>query len=93
MRKNGQTPKIALKPTPKQRQTFKARKRILRAVKKYGFITNEKARKVGRFDQAWYHLNRMVELKVLQRSGHNEWTLAKRRQGEPNYIRRLQRHF
>ena len=62
----------------KRRQVFKARQRILREALRMGHITNAKAQKVGRFNQAWFHLQSMVEDGTMKYSGFNRWTPTKR---------------
>jgi hypothetical protein len=62
----------------KRQQVFKARQRILREALRTGHITNAKARKIGRFDQAWFHLNAMREAGVLSYKKFNRWTPTKR---------------
>jgi hypothetical protein len=62
----------------KRQQVFKARQRILREALRTGHITNAKARKVGRFDQAWFHLQSMVDDGTMKYSGFNRWTPTKR---------------
>jgi hypothetical protein len=50
-----------------------ARERVLRVAKKRGLITNAQARVVGRWDQAWYHLDAMRRAGLLKREGFNVW--------------------
>jgi len=51
----------------------KARERVLKAAKRRGRITNAEASAIGKWDQAWYHLNAMREAGLLKRQGFNEW--------------------
>ena len=53
--------------------TDKARERVLRVAKKRGLITNAQARIVGKWEQAWYHLNAMRRAGLLKREGFNVW--------------------
>lgn len=50
-----------------------ARERVLKVARKRGLITNAQARIVGRWDQAWYHLNAMRRAGLLKREGFNVW--------------------
>ena len=61
----------------KKKTVLKARARVLTEVRRKGYITNEKAKEVGRWAQAWYHLNQMAEAGILKRDEYNRWTLAK----------------
>ena len=61
----------------KRRSVLRARAKIVREVERKGFITNAKAKKLGKFSQAWFHLQAMADAGVLKHSGYNEWTLAK----------------
>jgi molybdenum-dependent DNA-binding transcriptional regulator ModE len=53
--------------------TAKARERVLKAAKKRGSITHAQARVIGKWDQAWYHLNAMCEAGLLKKGKFNEW--------------------
>ena len=55
----------------------KARKRVLTEVRRKGFITNSRAQELGRWAQAWYHLNKMAEAGILRRGDYNRWVLRK----------------
>lgn len=84
-RKTGKTGKITRKPAAKKRQradratTLEARERVLNEARRRGKITNDKARQIGRWSQAWYHLNKMAEEGVLKRADHNAWMPTNRR--------------
>jgi hypothetical protein len=51
----------------------KARLRVLKHARKKGYVTNEKARKLGKFDQVWYHLKVLSDRGLLKHQGHNRW--------------------
>jgi hypothetical protein len=50
-----------------------ARDRVLKAARKKGKITNRQARRIGEWEQCWYHLNLMCRQKLLKHVGHNVW--------------------
>jgi hypothetical protein len=54
-------------------RTLRARQRVLKEARLKGYITNQRARTVGRFDQAWYHLTAMVRAGQLRHAGFNIW--------------------
>lgn len=54
-------------------ETKEARMRVLEEAHKQGVITNERAREVGGWVQAWYHLNAMKHAGLLRRDGFNVW--------------------
>jgi hypothetical protein len=56
-----------------------ARARVLDWARKTGSISNAQACKVGRWGQAWYHLNKLTEAGLLRRTGFNVWVPVKRR--------------
>lgn len=60
-------------------KTVEARMRVLKEAKRKGVISNDQARAVGGFDQAWYHLNAMVQAGLLKRAGYNQWMPAAKR--------------
>jgi hypothetical protein len=62
---------------PKKVTVLKARIRVLAEIKRKGYITNERAQEVGRWAQAWYHLNQMVEDGYLRKDEYNRWILRK----------------
>jgi len=80
MRKN-KVKKLKLTPpkpsnghvSAKRRMTVKARQRILNRVRSKGVITNEQARKIGRFNQVWYHLAQLEKAGFIKHDGHNNW--------------------
>jgi len=53
--------------------TAKARERILKVAKKRGSITHAQARVIGKWDQAWYHLDAMRRAGLLRRDEFNVW--------------------
>jgi hypothetical protein len=75
------------KPTARDKRlaaTRKARVRVLQQARRVGTITNAQARKLGHWNQAWYHLNKMVQHGYLRRAGYNVWE-AVRRPGRPSF--------
>jgi len=50
-----------------------ARERVLKVARKRGLITNAQARAIGRWEQAWYHLDAMRKAGLLRREGVNVW--------------------
>jgi cytochrome c biogenesis protein ResB len=50
-----------------------ARARVLAFAQKRGSITCEQAKKVGRWDQGWYHLNILRRAGLLVHTKYNEW--------------------
>lgn len=63
--------------TELRKKTIRARRKVLTEVRRKGFITNERAKEVGGWAQAWYHLNQLVEDGFLKRDEYNRWTLVK----------------
>jgi hypothetical protein len=61
-----------------RKQVARARLRVLKKARAAGHITNEQARRVGQWDQAWYHLNKLAEAGYLRRKEYNTWVPAKR---------------
>lgn len=57
----------------RREQTEKARERVLKAAKKRGSITHAQARVIGKWDQAWYHLDAMRRAGQLKRDEFNVW--------------------
>jgi hypothetical protein len=70
----------------RRKKVSEARLRILAEARRKGYVTNAKAKKIGKFSQAWFHLNRMVEAGVLERDGFNNWIPAKRRGRPPKNL-------
>lgn len=64
--------------------TIKARGRVLRKALRQGAITNEQAKRIGRWNQAYYHLRKLAQAGVLKRTGYNTWEPIRRR-GRPVY--------
>ena len=62
-----------------QSRTLLARARVLKEAQRKGIISNDQARAVGGWDQAWYHLNAMAQAGLLKRAGFNQWLPAGRR--------------
>jgi hypothetical protein len=62
----------------RKKKIAKARLRVLQEAQSAGSITNAKAKKIGRWNQAWFHLNKMVQVGVLKRNGFNRWIPVKR---------------
>lgn len=54
------------------------RRRVLAAAKRDGFISNDRARKVGGWNQPWYHLNKLAEAGYLKHDGFSEWRPTRR---------------
>jgi hypothetical protein len=69
----------------KRRNISKARGRILREAEKVGFITNARAKKVGKFSQVWFHLQAMADAGHLRHAGYNTWkpTIKRGGRGRP----------
>jgi len=57
----------------KREQVARARERVLKVARKYGAITNAQARTIGKWDQAWYHLDAMRRAGLLKRDEFNVW--------------------
>jgi hypothetical protein len=53
--------------------TIEARKRVFAAAKKRGIISSALACQVGKWDQAWFHLNAMAKAGHLRHAGYNQW--------------------
>ncbi|HEX6825422.1 MAG TPA: hypothetical protein VF077_03815 [Nitrospiraceae bacterium] len=61
-------------------KTMEARERVLKEAVRVGVISNDRARAIGGWDQAWYHLHAMAMAGLLKRAGYNQWMpTAKRR--------------
>jgi hypothetical protein len=60
----------------------KARLRVLKKALQAGHITNEQARRVGHWNQAYYHLNKLAKAGYLKREEYNTWVPIRRR-GRP----------
>lgn len=60
----------------KRRNTMKARAKILREAQKKGFITNARAKEVGKFSQVWFHLKCLEEDGYLKHTDYNTWELT-----------------
>lgn len=74
----------------RRKRINRARLRVLKAARKQGSITNKQAKKVGGFDQAWFHLNQMVIAGVLEHDGFNRWVPVKRKKpGRPSLDEQL----
>jgi hypothetical protein len=65
--------------TPKRKKVNAARERVLEAAREKGVITNTEARKIGRWEQCWYHLQAMCKQGLLKHTGYNEWVPTSRR--------------
>jgi len=67
-----------------------ARLRVLVEAHRRGFVTNARARRIGGWNQSWFHLNKMVEAGVLVRHGFNRWTPSPsqmiRKRGRPRHL-------
>jgi hypothetical protein len=63
----------------KRKIISRARHRILAEARRKGYVTNAMAKKTGGFQQAWFHLNAMVEAGALEYSSFNRWVPAKPR--------------
>ena len=57
----------------KRESTQEARERVLRVAKKRGSITNQQASIIGKWAQAWYHLDAMRKAGLLKKGGFNLW--------------------
>lgn len=57
----------------KRESVAKARARVLKEARRRGSITNARARDIGEWDQAWYHLNEMRKAGLLKKTGFNMW--------------------
>jgi hypothetical protein len=62
----------------KRRSVLRARGKILREAQKKGFITNARAKKVGKFSQVWFHLKCMEEAGHLKHVDYNTWEPVRR---------------
>src|SRR5262249_52488017 len=66
--------------------THRARAKILEFAERHGSVTNEQAKKLGGWDQCYYHLAEMAKQGLLVHSGYNLWKPAGRRKSsEPAY--------
>jgi hypothetical protein len=63
----------------KRNSVLRARARVLNEARRIGFITNAKARKIGGWSQAWYHLDKLAEAGLLERADRNTWAAVRRR--------------
>ena len=73
-----------MKPNGKRRKRVaRARRRIVAYARKHGSITNAKAREIGGFAQAFFHLNRLAKAKLLKHVGFNEWVPRAQKPGRP----------
>jgi hypothetical protein len=68
-----------------RKTTKDARIRVVKRALKKGSITNEEAKKVGKWNQCYYHLNKLAEAGLLKRTGYNTWEPTRRR-GRPLYV-------
>ena len=68
-----------------RKATTKARTRVVRHARKKGAVTNDEARRIGRWAQAYYHLNKLAEAGLLKRKEYNTWVPIKRR-GRPAHV-------
>ena len=59
-------------------RTAQLHDKLLKEAKREGVISNERACKVGRLEQSWYHLNALVESGKLKRAGYNQWMPVRR---------------
>ena len=66
----------------KRRNILRARGRILQEAEKVGFITNARAKKVGKFSQVWFHLQAMADAGHLEHAGYNTWKPVTKRKGQ-----------
>ncbi len=62
--------------------TDASRNRVLQYARKVGIISNERACKIGDWEQAWYHLNALREAGLLKHAGYNLWSPVRKR-GRP----------
>jgi hypothetical protein len=67
----------------KHRKILRARLKVLKRARRDGFVTNAVAKKIGKWHQAWFHLNAMAEAGYLVHDGYNKWKPAKRGPGRP----------
>jgi hypothetical protein len=80
-RANGPSKRVATakahEPKESKRETTaKARARVLQAAILHGHVTHNQARKLGKWDQAWYHLNAMRDAGQLVQDEYNRWRPA-----------------
>jgi hypothetical protein len=64
-------------------QVARARLRVLKKAQRVGHITNEQAKKVGGWAQAYYHLNKLAEAGFLRRKEYNTWVPTRRSRFNP----------
>jgi len=57
-------------------KTLEARARVLKEAQRKGVISNDRARAIGGWQQAYYHLREMVHAGMLKRAGYNQWMPA-----------------
>jgi len=62
--------------------TERKRAKVFKRAKRQGFVTNNEAKKIGGWIQAWYHLNAMREAGYLKQKGHNLWVIGRKRKYE-----------
>jgi len=72
-------PKSTLVNGSKARLTVKARKRIVNLARRQGHITNEQAKKTGKFNQVWYHLAALEKEGFIKHDGYNNWVPVRTR--------------
>ena len=57
----------------KSQQTILGRERVLKAARKNGRITHKEACRIGKWDQAQYHLQALAEAGLLKHDKYNNW--------------------
>lgn len=65
--------------------TKQARIRVMKRALDKGSITNKQAKKIGKWNQCYYHLNKLAEAGLLKRTAYNTWEPIRRR-GRRLYI-------
>jgi len=60
--------------------------RVLKRALERGMVTNEEAKRIGNFNQAYYHLNKLAQAGVLKRTGYNTWVPVRRKGRRPAVV-------
>ena len=63
----------------KRKKTVSAREKVLKEARRYGVISNDRAREIVGCEQPWYHLNALVVAGLLKHKGYNQWIPTRRR--------------
>lgn len=62
----------------KRRKTQRARRRVVQAARKKGYINASVAKRIGNWRQHWYHMAMLEERGHLRKTSYDRWEPAKR---------------